>query len=201
MKQSKSILSGTMCLFLLLLACGFLIVGAVWARYQIKDSQIFSYERKDYSFVYLWHSYDEDTASFRSEQGTWQAEDDRKVLNFCVSNGTPENYAQADQQVSIRLLVSLGAWDRVEEMDATLNLPQAGESFQGSVQPILEESPLYHTFGEGWVFTFCDEEGREVSQTLDGAELSYLEAQIAVRNLELQATTLMQLQVIGDTLA
>lgn len=201
MKQSKSILSGTMRLLLLLLACVFLMVGAAWARYQIKESQIFSYELKDYSFVYLWHSYDEDTASFRDEQSTWQTEGDRKTLDFCVSNGTKENYAQDDQRVNIRLLVGLGVWGGAEGMDVLLNLPRTGESFLGSVQPIVEDSPVYSTFGEGWVITFCNEEGEEVGWTLEGAELSYLEAQIAVRNVELQSTTLMQLQVIGDTSA
>lgn len=199
MKQSKSILSGTMWLLLLLLACVFLMVGAALARYQIKDSQIFSYELKDYEFIYLWRSYDEDTASFQSLQSAWQTEKDRKTLDFCVSNGTAENYAQADQRVKIRLLVSLGAWGGVEEMDALLHLPQTEESFQGSAQPIVENSPVYSTFGEGWVITFCDEEGEEVFWTLEGAKLSYLEAQIAVQNVELQDTTLMQLQVIGDT--
>ena len=201
MKQSKSILSGTMWLLLLLLTCVFLVAGAAWARYQIKDFQIFSYELKDYSFIYLWHSYDEDTASFRSEQSTWQTEGDRKILDFCVSNGTAEDYAQADQQVKFRLLVSLGAWGGIEEMDTLLRFSQTGESFQGSAQPITADTPVYSTFGEGWVITFCDEEGEEVSWTLEGDELSYLEAQIVVRNVELQSTTLMQLQVIGDTLA
>lgn len=198
MKQSKSILSGTICLLLLLLACVFLMIGAAWARYQTKHSQVFSYELKDYSFVYLWHSYDEDTASFQSQQSTWQTEGDRKTLDFCVSNGTAENYAQGNQRVHIRLLVSLGAWGGVEEMDAILNLPQTGESFQGSAQPIAENSSICSTFGEGWVIIFCDEEGQEVGWTLNGAELSYLEGQITVRNVELQDTALMQLQVIGD---
>ena len=80
-------------------------------------------------------------------------------------------------------------------------MPQTGENFQGSAQPIIENSPVYSTFGEGWVITFCDKENQEVSWTLDGAELSYLEAQIAVWNVEMQGTTLMQLQVIGDASA
>lgn len=202
MKQSKSILSGFTRLLLLLLACAFLVVGAAWARYQIKESQIFSYELKDYAYVHLWHSYDEETESFCNEQSTWQTEGDRKTLDFCVSNGTAaDNYAQADQRVNIRLLVGLGAWGGAEGMDILLNLPRTGESFQGSVQPIIENSPVYSTFGEGWMITFCDEEGKEVSWMLKGTELSYLEAQIALQNAQLQDTTLMQLQVVGDTSA
>ena len=198
MKQSKSIWSEIIWLLLLLLACFFLMVGVAWARYQVKESQIFSYELKDYSFVYLWHSYDEETASFRDEQSTWQTEGDRKSLDFCVSNGTAADYAQADQRINIRLLAGLGVRGGAEGMDVLLNLPRTGESFQGSAQPIVEDSPVYSTFGEGWVITFCDEEGEEISWTLEGAELSYLEGQITVRNLELQDTTLIQLQVIGD---
>lgn len=198
MKQSKPILSVTICLLLVLLACVFLMIGAAWARYQTKNSQIFSYEQKDYSFVYLWHSYDEETDTFQSQPSTWQTEGDQRTLNFCVSNGTTESCAQDDQRVRIRLLVSLGAWGGVEEMDATLNLPQTGESFQGSAQPIAENSPICSTFGEGWVIIFCDEEGQEAGWTLNGPELSYLEGQITVQNVELQDTTLMQLQVIGD---
>lgn len=200
-KQSKSILSGSMWLLLLLLACVFLMVGAVWARYQIKDSQIFSYALKDYDFVYLWHSYDEDTGSFRGEQSVWQTQDDRKTLDFCVSNGTPENYAQADQRFNIRLLVGVGVLGEAEEMDVLLNFPQTGESFQGCAKPIVEGTPVYSTFGEGWVITFCNGDGEEISWTLEGAELSYLEGQIAVSNVDLYGTTLMQLQVIGDTSA
>lgn len=201
MKLSKSIRFRTMRLSLLLLSCVFLLVGAAWARYQTKESQQFSYELKDYAFVCLWHSYDEGTASFRSGQSTWQTQDDRKTLSFCVSNGTANNYAETDQRVNIRLLVGLGVWGGAEGMDVCLNLPQTGERFQGNAQPIIENSPVYSTFGEGWVITFCDEEGQEIDWTLEGAELSFLEAQIVVRNVELQGTTLMQLQVMGNTLA
>lgn len=188
-----------MWLLLVLLICLFLVIGAVWGRYQVKDSQIFSYELEDYSFIYLWHSYDEETETFRGEQGSWQTEDDKKSLSFCVSNGTPENYAKADQRVGIRLLVSLGAWSQIEELNAMLNFTQTGESFRGSAQPIVANSPVYSTFGEGWVITFCDEEGQEISRTLRGGELSYLEGQVTVQNMDLQDTTLLQLQVVGDT--
>lgn len=201
MKQSKSILSGTTRLLLLLLACVFLMVGAAWARYQIKNSQTFRYELKDYSFIYLWHSYDEATGTFQSQQSTWQTEGDQKTLDFCVSNGTPANYAQADQRVNIRLLVGVGVWGGAEAMDVRLTLLGTEESFQGNAQPIIKNSPVYSTFGEGWVITFCDENGEEVGWTLEGEQLSYLEAQIEVQNVELQNTTLMQLQVIGDTSA
>ena len=199
MKRLKSILPGSMRLSILLLICIFLMVGTTWARYQSKESQLFNYELRDYAFVYLWHSYDEGTGTFRNQQSTWQSEGDWKTLDFCISNGTAEDFAEEDQWVNIRLLVSLGAWGETEEVEVLLNFPQSGESFPGKVQPIMENSPVHSTFGAGWVITFCDVEGEEIGWILNGTELSILEAQIAVRNMKLGETTLMQLQVIGDT--
>ena len=198
MKRVKTISSGSMRLSLLLLISILLVVGSVWARYQAKVFQEFDYALKDYSFVYLWHSYNEETESFLDRQTSWQTEGEQKTLDFCVSNGTADSYAKDDQRVNVRLLVSLGAWNGTESMTVHLHLPQTGERFQGTVQPIVENSPVHCTFGEGWTITFCEAEGEEAGWTLKGSELSYVEMQIVLEDTQLLDTTLMQLQVVGD---
>lgn len=198
MKRLKTISSGSMWLSFLLLISILLVVGTVWARYQARVSQEFDYALKEYSFVYLWHSYNEETESFLNRQSVWQTVGEQKTLDFCVSNGTAESYARDDQRVNVRLLVSLGAWNGTENMTVYLHLPQTGESFQGTVQPIVENSPVHRTFGEGWTITFCNADGEETDWTLKGGELSFWEMQIALQDAQLLDTTLMQLQVIGD---
>lgn len=60
---------------------------------------------------------------------------------------------------------------------------------------ISKESPMYTTFGEGWVFRFMDEEGKELRWTLEGGELSYIQMHLTMESSIPVDTSLLQLQI------
>lgn len=60
---------------------------------------------------------------------------------------------------------------------------------------ITKGSPMYTTFGEGWVFHFIDEEGEELRWTLEGGELSYIEMHLTMESSITVDTSLLQLQI------
>lgn len=60
---------------------------------------------------------------------------------------------------------------------------------------ITKGSPMYTTFGEGWVFHFMDEEGEELHWTLEGGELSYIEMHLTMESSIPLDTSLLQLQI------
>lgn len=182
---------------ILLVACLVLAVGAAWARFQEMTTQELGYATKEYATVYLWGV---DEAGIVSEtQSNWQTKENYKSLAFCVTNGLNEaEYSAEPQQVYVRLCASSGIQGSIETMAVVLYLPQTGETYSGTPQKIAEGSPLYASFGSGWVFTFRDEDGEELSWTLEGGALSVLYTEIQLQNVKLDDLALLQLQVSGD---
>ena len=66
------------------------------------------------------------------------------------------------------------------------------------VMRIPPNSALYHSFGEGWVFRFLDEEGEELTWTLENGQLSCVELNITISGDAFTGTSLLQLQVVAE---
>ena len=64
--------------------------------------------------------------------------------------------------------------------------------------PINPESPLYDIFGDGWVFSFRNEDGTERSWTLEGGKESVLEMTLTLEGAALTDPSLLQLQITAD---
>lgn len=188
----------------LLVVCLFLIVGAVWARYQTNLSEYIDYEAKGVPEVFLWSGVSAD-GDFLSDPGQWSMETGQPTLDFCVSNGKNDaDYAAADMDVSIRLIASLG-YNMAEEegSETTVYLKLSDENsvlnqYVGTARKIVEGSPIYAAAGAGWVISFLDEQGEEVKWTLDGGNLSVLQGELVVENMDLQTASMLTLQVSGD---
>lgn len=160
-------------------------------------------------------------------QGAWEPEDGRYRLTFAVSNLiTGETFAADDQQVYLRLVGTPGIWDGAETVKITLLMPAAAateaetqtpentetaedpeestapeanyDAFQAVATRIGVDSPLYNTFGDGWVFSFLNEDGMERSWTLEGGTLSVLEMTLTLEGTALTDPSLLQLQITGD---
>lgn len=158
-------------------------------------------------------------------QTGWKLEEEQYRLTFAVSNLIGEKkYASEDQQVYLRLLATPGIWDGTDTVKITLLMPagdvpetestqetEATESTEVPTEPepryeetaatavaIHPESPLYDTFGDGWVFSFLNEDGTERSWTLKGGELSALEMTLILEGPALTDPSLLQLQITGD---
>ncbi len=187
---------------LLTVASVILLAGAIFARYETSTTSYLSYQPKEIASLYLWGGIDETTGTFRSGQSYWIRNDNVNMLEIAVSNGTSDYDCAAEtQQVYIRMFAALALQYTEGDMPVTLWVTdEAGQEtwYTGSVQPIWENTPLYETFGPGWIFSFRDEFGEELSWTLEGGRLSVLSARLTMEGVELEDTTLLQLQVTGQ---
>lgn len=184
---------------ILLAACVLLTVGVTWARYQAGSNTMVSYQAKGPARVFLYSaiSQTESGTSFTSfDQAFWEGADGTYSLDFAIGNSDGDTVSEEPQAVSLRLIASGGI---TVNMDTALflYLPEEGTAFQGSAQQIAEGTPLYNSFGPGWVFQFRDGEGEELSWSLEGGSLSYISAQLILQDVEITETSLLQVQVDG----
>lgn len=164
-------------------------------------------------------------ATFVADAQTgWELEEEQYKLSFAVSNIIGDKkYAADDQQIYLRLLATPGIWDGTDTVRIALLMPveevpetettdttQSTQSTEATEpEPQFEEiaataiwinpeSPLYDTFGDGWVFSFLNEDGTERSWTLEGGKASVLEMTLTLEGSALTDPSLLQLQITGD---
>ena len=126
-------------------------------------------------------------------------------LDFTVSNYISEGkYQEENLTVRIRLVGSLDAWNEttpgtVVLTDGVTLEDGTQREFTATVTGIPENTALYHSFGVGWVFQFVDENGQELTWTLEGGRLSCQKLNITMDADGLGGTSLLQLQIVGET--
>lgn len=185
-------------------------VGVSYARYRINRSESIFYTPRQPEQIYLGQMIDQDNgkAVFDPQKvGSWEAVEGKSQLTFAVANGTSgKSYTQQDQQVQIRLVGSLGIWDGEKTVNVLLRAPRKAkpdetepqfDEIRGKATRILKDSPMFSVFGEGWVFTFPDEDGKEMTWLLEGGSLSTISCQILIDGIELTDPSLLQLTVTG----
>ncbi len=186
-------------LVLLLLACAILVVGVTWARYYAEESVHLQYTPRQPGMVLLWGGGGTETASLSEAEAepAWIFYNGTGMLDFCLSNGTDEtNFAEYDQNVSIRLMGSLSVTDA--QVTITVFEEEEAKTWAALPVQIREGTPLYDSFGGGYAYVFQDENGEELSWMLEGGALSLLSAQIEVLHLEqAEDAALLQLQIVG----
>ena len=72
------------------------------------------------------------------------------------------------------------------------------DEYTATVSRITEGTSLYNNFGDGWVFRFVDENGRELTWELAGGQFSCITLDLILEGADPAVTTLLQLQIIGD---
>lgn len=180
-----------------------LLVGSAWARYQQRMVERVYYSAADNAEVYLWSAMDGET--LYEGDGVWMVSGSQRIMSFYISNGVDaETAAQTgldtaeypEQSVAIRLIASLGV-SNGETMKVVLHISDGTTtlSYPAAVQKIEDNSPMAATFGSGWVYTFCDSAGNELLWNLEGGQLSVLQAQLVLEQIDLVDTSLLQLQV------
>ena len=195
--------------------------GTAFARYQIEekvDSYVFiraleqiylgtMVEKTDPATNTIQRVFDKDT------QGSWVKVDGICQLQFAVANGTDPlvDFALQDQNIRVQLLASREFWDGRDDTlpELTLVLPlregeDAPRTYTAKATPINPkdskngESLLGKSFGDGWIFRFEDEFGREVQINLPGGDLNTLELTLTLSGAPEEMVHLLQLQVTGD---
>lgn len=179
----------------LVLGCLIVAVGISYARYRTDESLQYQFQAEQNASVWLWQI-DENNA-YVQEESIWKTADGQLQLKFAVSNGTDRDHVTSvDQQVRIRVIASLGAWR--EDTSADLTLTVDAVEYAVTATPIKQGSALHRSFGDGWVLSFRDAEGKEPTWLLSKDELTYLNMQLSLTSDEVMNTELLQLQVISE---
>ena len=194
---------------MLVLLCLMVSIGVTWARYRTEmDKSVYFQVRKPVAFYLGRIEYAEDETQkdaegkfVRSDEGEWERDEDGNLkLKFAVANGTSQtDYEKRDQQVSIRFIGSLGVQSGEAPITLTLTFPSEEDpekpcQVKATAVRIDPESPMYTTYGDGWVFSF-QENGEELTWMLEGGELTYVEMDVTM-DAEVIDTSLLQLQVV-----
>lgn len=195
--------------FVLMILCLMTAVGSSFARYQTNQSESLLLTARNPVQVYLGTTVtDAETGEtvFDSQAvGSWETTIDSSRLAFTVANGTStQAYTQQDQRFSVRLVGSLGIWDGSVTVDVTLRIPKEAEQtdpqfdeIQGTGTRIQPETPLYRTYGDGWVFSFLDEDGEEMTWLLEGETFSSVDMTVILEGTELTDPSLLQPVITG----
>lgn len=189
--------------------------GTAFARYRTERSADITFEVRalPQASIGIWQTGSQEeeiaaqqaeTKQFQSMQFLeWETVDGGARLNLTIANGVSDTvFAQEDMKVTLRLLGTLGLWTGEEAAKLNLYFPSQDESgetemMQAAVSPIVEGTPLYHTHGPGWIYTFQETDG-ELSWTLPGGQFSYVDLMITVEGAVLMESAALQPQVSAE---
>ena len=196
MKQQKLHISSGLRLgiaALLMLCCLSAAVGVTFARYRADEKEGLIFYPNHNPQVFLGHMA-EDT--FVYAQNEWNTSGEQLQLAFAISNGPSETeFATADQTVHLCVVASLGAWS--EEMSSPLCLSVGEQTYTAAAQRIVEGTALYSQFGDGWIFRFQDEAGREPQWELSGEQFSCI-PMLLYMDAVVSETGLFRLQAVAE---
>ena len=101
------------------------------------------------------------------------------------------------------MIGTLGIWMGTQTPELLLTIPAMSDDekeivAQATVAAIEEGTPLYYSFGEGWVYTFLDDDGRELVLELAGGQLSYVNMTVSIDGEIPNTANLLQPQVIAE---
>lgn len=182
-----------------------LATGSAWARYRSEIDMFLKFKVRTPSAVYV-GVIDSNSKIFTiPDTFAWTLADGKQQLDFAVANGRKkDSFDKRDQKFQVRLICSLGIW--TGEEPAVIQLKQTGANekdekiYLAEVVPIAQDSVLHHTFGDGWVCRFLDEQGEELYWSLEGGVFDYktLNLSIVLEDGQTITPTLVQLQVISE---
>ncbi len=136
----------------------------------------------------------------------WVTEKNVTQLKFAVANGVSNtDHSARNQKVHLRMIASVGVWNGEQTPVLTLTLPlEEGETepktVTATVEPLAEGTALYHTHGQGWLYTFLDEKQEELSWELNGGELSFLSFTVTVDEAVPDDLSLLQPYVVAEVI-
>jgi hypothetical protein len=153
----------------------------------------------------------------QNSRARWETVGDVSRLIFAVANGrvvrtldpttmvltSMEEFALEDQNVQIQVLGNLEIWDGKETFSLKLVAPSEEdptnlEEYTATARRIKPDTVLHRNFGDGWIFTFADEEGEPFSRTLKGGTFSVLELQLVLQGQLDADVGCLLLQVSGE---
>lgn len=192
----------------LVIFCLILSTGVTWARYRSEVSKDIHFKVRKPVTVCLGQVERGEGAPeegrFVQSGGAWvQNEDNTLQLNFAIANGANElSYEERNQEVHIRLIGTLGIQSEEDTISLKLAFPNADdpeemETVKAKAVRIKAGSAMHTTFGDGWMFCFTDKKGEELTWTLEGGALSWIEMELTMEGGAPADTSLLQLQIVS----
>ena len=153
----------------------------------------------------------------------WETVDGGMQMDLVVANGVSDTvYSARDQKLTVRLVGTVGlpapnqtqtsedpeaaAETQTAENPFTVTLVLPPESAGGTptklqaVQtPIIPGTPLYTTVGEGWIFTFVNEEGVEPFWMLPGGKWNWVTITLTMQG-EAAEAAMLSYQVMAEVI-
>lgn len=192
----------------LIAACVMLVTGTAFARYRTEYAEGISFTAQAAPELHLGQIDPQSGDFVCTDLTSWELTDGGLRLDFAVANGQSETELDGIAQ-SFRVRLIGGAAIQTAETPLTIILAESPDTSGGAinfvsrVSPIDETSLLHKTFGDGWVYTFSDEQDEELSWTLEGGTFSRKQLSLVIlldENTKIDPS-LLQLQIIGGPAA
>lgn len=189
-RQKNSLLRHLLCLALLLCMAALVIAtGTTYARYRTDAEAEIIFEVKTPSQIVIGTVLTDAEGNEEFDPNGipgWKTEGNTATLEIAVSNGSSGNGIK-DQEIRFRLIGGLGLSVGEGTAEVTLKITEDGSEkiFYAEAEKILENTALHFEHGDGWVFTFFEENGKEFSRILEGGKTSYIKMSIIVDTTEI----------------
>lgn len=200
---------------LLCVAFPVLAVGTTFARYRTDADYPLVFEVKENAKVYLGNitvlseeseSEKEEITFAEAETFSWQREGNTAALTLTVANGKTVTESE-DKTIRVRLCVIGGAglWQKDGTAEISLVLPaeegsEEPETITATAKTINPGTILHSEYGDGWVFTFVDENGKELFWDLKGGEFSYVTFKITANVSQIENSSQLEYRVTAEVI-
>ena len=206
-RQKNSLLRHLLCLALLLCMAALVIAtGTTYARYRTDAEAEILFEVKTPSQIVIGTVLTDAEGNEGFDPSGipgWKTEGNTATLEIAVSNGSSGNSVK-DQEIRFRLIGGLGFSVGEGTAEVTLKITEDGSEkiFYAEAEKILENTALHFEHGDGWVFTFFEENGKEFSRILEGGKSSYIKMSIIVDTTEIDKENplLIEPQFVAETI-
>ncbi len=146
------------------------VLGTTYARYQIGSSKTLQFQYANgVHQVYVRESENVGMLSTdTTEAGVFKRGRQTKdyTKEFVLSNGTAEdNFCPYDQKITLSLFATVGL-DKPENV--TITLTDGWSVYIAECRKVTEGTAWYTRYGPGWVYSFYNEAGEEISWYLTG---------------------------------
>ena len=206
-RQKNSLLRHLLCLALLLCMAALVIAtGTTYARYRTDAEAEILFEVKTPSQIVIGTVLTDAEGNEEFDPNGipgWKTEGNTATLEIAVSNGRSGNVVK-DQEIKLLIIGGLGLSVGEGTAEVTLKITEDGSEkiFYAEAEKILENTALHFEHGDGWVFTFFDENGKEFSRILEGGKTSYIKMSIIVDTTEIDKDLhlMIEPQFVAETI-
>ena len=186
-------------LALLMLLAGFAISASpAFARYRSGETRYLHFEVREPEQICFVEEDGNGNYSVLDKSPVPEiSENGEASMTLTVANGSSRTrYSQSDQKVSVRLISSLGIGGETPEIKIK---DQTGKEITATAKRIEEGSEYYSSDGEGWVFTFEENEA-EYYWILEGGRLSYITVTITVDASDITDMAVLQPTAVAEVI-